>query len=289
MKKENFKLKIDDFLEDLTNILKKEINYCLESIILTGSYTIGKMSLERPNVNILIFLNDKVKSESYLKIGDIFDKTGNKYKDYFSIKIDSLPLKFGIPNIRKEPELIITVNLFLISEKNINPPFGIPKNVLEGMKNTSKVIFGHNYLSDINLTYSKKEFLQSASHSVGVLFRSFLMRDPLIYPLKKNIDLLAHESVELGKLSLYWGTEVFLEEEEIKAGKHIEMIKNSDSMIDFYNKIDKDLGKAAETILEARKHFREYKKDKKKTFLLYNAAFLAVHKIFYEIKKQMNS
>jgi len=289
MEKENFKLKIDEFLEDLTNTLKKEISYCLDSIILVGSYTIGKISLERPNVNILIFLNDKIKSEGYLKIGDIFYKTGDKYKDYFSIKIDALPFRFGIPNIRKEPQLVLTPNLLLISEKGINPPFGIPKNVLEGMASTSKAIFGHNHLSDIDLTYSKREFLQSAFYDIGVLFRNFLTRAPLSYPLENNIDLLAHESVELGKVALYWGTEVFLEEEEIKAGKHIEMIKNSDSMIDFYNKIDKDFAKSAEIILEARKHFREYKKDKEKTFLLYNAAFIAIHKVFYEIIKQMNS
>ena len=61
MEKENFKLKIDEFLEDLTNTLKEEISYCLDSIVLVGSYTIGKISLERPNVNILIFLNDKIK------------------------------------------------------------------------------------------------------------------------------------------------------------------------------------------------------------------------------------
>lgn len=289
MEKETFKLKIDELLEDLTNTLKEEVCHCLDSIILVGSYTIGKISLERPNVNILIFVNDKIKPEDYLRIGNIFYKTGDKYKDYFSIKIDSLPFRFGIPNIKKEPQLVLTPNLLLISEKNINPPFGIPKNVLEGMASTSKVIFGSDHLSKIDLTYSKQEFLQWAFYDIGVLFRNLLTRAPLSYQVESNIDLLAHESVELGKIALYWGTELFLEEKDIKDGKHIEMIKNSDSMVDFYNKIDKDIGRAAEIILEARKHFREYKKDKKKTFLLYNAAFIAIHKVFYEIIKQMNS
>lgn len=289
MEKETLKLKIDELLEDLVNTLKEEVSYCLDSIILVGSYTIGKISLERPNVNVLIFLNDKIKPEDYLRIGDIFYKTGDKYKDYFSIKIDSLPFRFGIPNIRKEPQLVLTPNLLLMSEKNIKPPFGIPKNVLEGMASTSKVMFGPDPLSKIDLTYSKQEFLQWAFHDIGILFRNLLTRAPLSYQVENNVDLLAHESVELGKIALYWGTEVFLEEKDIKAGKHIEMIKDSKSIVDFYNKIDKDIGKAAEIILEAREHFREYKKDKKKAFLLYNAAFVAIHKVFYEIIKQMNS
>ena len=158
MQKEEIRLKIDELIKDLISSLEEQLSRSLESIILVGSYTIGKISLERPNVNILIFVNEKMGAKEYLEIGDIFYRTGEKYKEYFSLKIDSLPFRFGIPNIKKEPQLVLTPNILLVAEKNINPPFGIPKNVLEGMAGTSKVVFGYNFLSDIDLPIPSKNF-----------------------------------------------------------------------------------------------------------------------------------
>lgn len=280
--------KIDQLIKELIEHLKEELLHCLESITLIGSYTIGKISLDRPNVNILIFVKENISAEDYLKIGEIFYRTSEKYKDYFGIKIDSLPFRYGIPIGKRDEQLILTPNILSIAEKNTKPPFGIPTNVLKGMNATKKVVFGSDPLAETDLNYTRKDFIQWAFHDVWVLFRNLLTRAPLSYDVEENLNLLAHESLELGKAALYFGVEVFMSEEDIRAGKNIELIKDKGKMIDFFKNIDKELGESAKIILEAREHFREYKTNKDKTFKLYNTAYIAIYKVSFKILSEMN-
>lgn len=78
MEQEVIKEKIDELVSELTEALKKELQHSIESITLTGSYTIGKISLERPNVNMLIFVKPNVSADDYLKIGEIFYEVSKK-------------------------------------------------------------------------------------------------------------------------------------------------------------------------------------------------------------------
>ena len=289
MQKEEFKSKIDELVNETIESLKKELSYCIESIVLTGSYTIGKMALERPNVNFLIFVKSNVSADDYLKIGEIFYRTAKKYKEYFGIRIDSLPFRFGIPIGKKEYQLILTPNVVSIATKDQNPPFGIPKNVLEGMMATRKVVFGGDSLAEIDTTYTKEDLLQWAFFDVGILFRNLLMRAPLSYDVEENLDLLAHESLELGKVALYWGTEIFMTEEDIKQKKYIELIKDKRAMLDFYQNLDSEFGKSAKIILEARESFNSYKTDKDKVFQLYDAAYAVLNKVFSKILMEMKT
>jgi predicted nucleotidyltransferase len=69
---------IDSMVNELVERLKTEVGYSLESIILFGSYTQGKMSLERPNVNMLIITKKNVSGDEYIKIGQVFYKIVEK-------------------------------------------------------------------------------------------------------------------------------------------------------------------------------------------------------------------
>jgi hypothetical protein len=55
------------------------------------------------------------------------------------VKIDSLPFRTGFPLGNKELQLVLTPNILSVTQKNDKPPFGLPLNVLEGMKSTRKV------------------------------------------------------------------------------------------------------------------------------------------------------
>ncbi len=287
MQKEQIKEKIDELVNELIEVLKRELHYCIESITLFGSYTIGKISLDRPNVNMLIFTKVNISADDYLKIGEIFYRTSKKYKDYFRIKIDSLPFRFGFPTGKEKMELILSPNVVSIIEKNQNPPFGIPSNVLNGMKATKKVVFGSDPLEETDLTHTRKDLIQWAFFDVGILFRNQLIRAPLTYDTEEYLDLLTHESLEIGKMALFWGISVFLNEEDLKVGKDIELINDKEKMLKFYQNLDKELGESAKIILEARKFFQDYKVDKEKTFRLYNAAYIAVQKVFFKILSEM--
>jgi len=281
------KEKIDELINELVETLKKELYHCIESITLTGSYTIGGMSLDRPNVNMLIFTKANVSADDYLKIGEIFYRTSKKYKDCFSVKIDSLPFRFGFPTDKRKMELILAPNVLSITEKDQRPPFGVPCNVLEGMKATKKVVFGSDPLEEADLTYTKRDVVRWAFFDIVVLFRNQLIRAPLTYDVKSHLDLLAHESLEMGKIALYWGVEIFMDEGDLKKGRHIELIKDKEKMIEFYQNIDRELGESARIILEARKLFQEHRTDKDKVTRLYNAAYTAVQKVSFKILNEM--
>ena len=287
MQKELIKEKIDELVNQLVENLKQGLSHCIESITLFGSYTTGKMSLDRPNVNMLIFTKANVSANDYLKIGEIFYRTSKKYKDYFSVKIDSLPFRFGFPTRKGKMELILSPNVVSITKKNQKPPFGIPCNVLKGMKATRKVEFGSDPLKEIDLSYTKKDLIQWAFFDVGILFRNQLIRAPLTYDVQEHLDLLAHESLEIGKMTLYWGISVFLSEKDLERGRDIELINDKEKMLEFYQNLDKEFGESAKVILEARKFFQDHRIDKDKIFKLYNAAYLAVQKVFFRILSEM--
>lgn len=283
MKAKELKEKIDQLLTSLVYDISKELSGTVESINLIGSYSLEKISNERPNVNLLIFTKANTPPDTYLKIGEIFYKNSLKYKRFFAVKIDSLPFRYGIPTTKNKTQLTLSPNILNMAEKNQRPFFGIPHNVLSGMKASRKVLFGSDPLASIDPTYSRKELFGWAMFDVGILFRNFLIRTPLSYNCKENLDSLAHDTLSLGKSALYWGVEIFMDEEEMKKGKHLELINNKKSMIDFFAKIDKKLGDAATIILEAREKFSDYVKEESKVKALYNASFEIINAVFLKV------
>lgn len=278
---------IDNLIKDIIKNLSGELGHCLESVTLIGSYTIGKISLERPNVNFLIFTKPNVSANEYLKIGEIFYSVSKKYLNYFSVKIDSPPFRTGFPIGNKELQLVLSPNVLNMIQKNDDPPFGVPLNVLEGMKSTRKIVFGSDPLKDINVKHAKQDVIKWAFFDIGILYRNQLIRAPLIYDITEHLNLLADESLEIGKVALMWGTEIFLSEDDWKKGKHMELIKNKEGMVKFYNSINEKLGKDATVVLDARLNFHQYKANKVKAYKLYNSAYNLITAVFFKILKEM--
>ncbi len=283
MKEELIKQEIDLLINDLIENLKQELSQCLENITLTGTYTIEDISFNRPNINIIIFLKKSTNAKDYLKLGEVFYKTAKQHLNLFRIRIDMLPFRFASPIGDKELEVIITPLILNMAQKNQKPAFGIPLNVLEGMNSMGKVVFGTNVLSSINFDYSREDFIRWAFFDLGVLYKNQLIRVPLTYDINENLDLLVTEALEIGKVALYWGTEIFLNDKH----KSFDLIKNKDKMIDFYQNISQKLGNASKIILEARNHFQEYKVNKDKAFRLYEAAYTAITEVFFKVLSEM--
>lgn len=278
---------IDNLVREIVKNLSEELSHCLESVTLIGSYTLGKISLERPNVNFLIFTKPNVSANEYLKIGEIFYTVSKKCLNYFSVKIDSPPYRTGFPIGNKELQLVLSPNVLNIVQKNDNPPFGVPLNVLEGMKSTRKIVFGSDPLKDINVKHTKKDVIKWAFFDIGILYRNQLIRAPLTYDVTEHLNILADESLEIGKVALMWGTEIFLSGDDWKKGKHLELIKDKEKMFKFYNGIDKKLGKDARVVLDARLNFHQYKTNKVKAYKLYNSAYNLITAVFFKILEEM--
>lgn len=288
-KQEGIKKAIDALVAEVIEELREQLGSCLESITVVGSYGVGRISLERPNVNLFVFVNRSVSSKDIRKFGEIFQDVSKRHCKYFSIKIDAFPFRSGIPIGKGDLQLVLSPRILFMSEKDHKPPFGIPSNVLEGMKSTRKIVFGTDPLEKVNLGYSKRDLLQWALFNIGILFKNMLVLTPLIFDANKHSDLLVVESIGFGKNSLTWGIEIFLDEEELKKGKHIELISDKEKMVSFYQNVDKELGEAARIILEARTSFLEYKKDKAKATKLFDAAYVAVNKVYLKVLNEMKN
>lgn len=278
---------IDSLVKEIIKNLSKKLGHCLESVTLIGSYTIGKISLERPNVNFLIFTKSNISANEYLKIGEIFYNASKKYLNFFSVKVDSPPFRTGFPIGNKGLQLVLSPNVLNIIQKNDNPPFGVPLNVLEGMKSTRKIVFGSDPLEEINIKYTKKDVIRWAFFDIGIIYRNQLIRAPLSYDITEHLNLLADESLEIGKVALMWGTEIFLSEDDWKRGRHIELIKNKEKMVKFYNSIDEKLGEDAMIIVDARLNFHQYKSNEVKAYKLYNSAYNLITAVFFKILEEM--
>lgn len=104
MNQNELKIKIDEAVNDLISQLKEQISDKIECLALTGSYAINKISLDKPDVNIFLCLNEKASADTYIEIGEILTDLVNKYSDYFSIKPEFRPFKFPSPFVEKEPK-----------------------------------------------------------------------------------------------------------------------------------------------------------------------------------------
>ena len=243
--------------------------------------------MARPNINIFIFLKTNARSDNILEIGRIFYKIAEKYKKHFSVKIDAFPYRLGQRIGHKTLELVLSPHIVFMSEKDANPPFGIPSNVLDAMRSTRKVVFGSDPLRRMNLNYTKQDILQWAFFDICYLFKKMIVHTPLSYNITKNNDLLTEEILSFGKNALIWGVQLFLSEKDLNLKKHYGIIQDKSKLVDFFIKKDSELGKCAKVIIDARSNFLEYKKSKRKTFALYDSTYRAVCKVSNIILSQL--
>lgn len=284
MDKTQVKKKIDEMVKDIVEGLKRKLGIHIESITLCGSYATGKISFERPNVNILVFVKPDPTAEFYLRIGRILYCIGKKYAKFFRFRVDPFPFRFAKPVGDKELEVSVNLNLYemtdkdlemwITPEKKIKTPFGAPGPVIQNLKATRKVVFGTDVLGKIELLLAHEDILLNVLKEFPGVYRLQLTRAPMTYDIDKDYELLATEALEIGKSCLASAVGVLLDEESIRQGKQLEILVDKKKMLEFFKKSgSQDLAKWAEIILTARDNFLKIKKDKKKVFELYNAAY----------------
>lgn len=284
--KQEFK-QLDRFLEEIVKAivegLKTEIGNHVESITLVGSYAIGKISYQRPNINILLFLKPNHPAKTHLAIGRIIRRVGKKFSEKFLFRIDPFPFRFVFPIGEGEPEVTVNLNPFYMEEQNlvtfvgpnktIKTPFGVAEVIMQGMKDTRKVLYGNDVLGGMDFSISHDAVIYSVPREV-FLYDLILTRAPMTYDIDKDYDLLATEALEVGKTTLVLLTEVLLDNASLKKGRHLELNADKHKLLEFLKKSKiKGLAEWAETVISARDNFLEVKKDKAKVLALYEAAF----------------
>ena len=290
MDNKTIKQKIDEMVEEMIEELKSKLSTNIDSITLTGSYAIGKMSLERPNINILVFVKPRSPASLYLTTGNILYGVGKKYLKYFRFRVDPFPFRFAYPIGDKELEVSVNLNLFemtnkdlvawLSTDKKINIPFGAPETVMQGFKSMRKVVFGKDVLGEMEFQVTQEDILLNVIREFPT-YKLQLTRAPMTYDIDENYEYLATEALEIGKACIGSLAGVMLDEDAIKKGKHLELIADKRKLLDFLKQSgEQDLVRWAQTIVNARENFLTVKKDKAKVFELYEAAYNVLDKVF---------
>ena len=264
---------LDSIVDEVISGLKKAIADDLESIVLTGSYAIGKISKQRPDVNIVVFLKGYPKPINFLSMGEMFYKVASEFNDKFSVRIDLSPFRFAYPIGKKDLEVSIHLLILAMGQKDSKPPFNIPDRILHGMSKMQRVVYGPDVFGTMQFNLSP-EALRAGIQWDLVQFKLQIERAPFTYDITKDYGLLATESLELGKIAIYAVMELLMEDSEIQAGKHVQLISNKEELHAYLvEKAEAQIARNAETILTARASFSEWKNDRKKAENLYKAAF----------------
>lgn len=290
MNEAQLKQKIDEMVNEIVDNVKSKLGIYIESITLSGSYAIGRMSLERPNVNILVFVKPNPRADLYLETGRILYSIGEKYLEFFRFRVDPFPFRFARPIGEKDVEVSVNLNLYEMADKDlvmwitpdkkIRAPFGAPEPVIQSFKAMRKVVFGTDVLGGMEFHVAHEDILLNVLREFPT-YRLQLTRAPMTYDIDEDYELLATEALQIGKSCLGSAAGVLLDEESIKQGKHLELLVNKKKLLEFLKRSGSpDLAKWAEAIISARDNFLEVKKDKRKVLELYNAAYNVLNMIF---------
>jgi len=273
MSEDKLRNKLDQMTGDLFQDIQDQIGDHLESITLTGSYAIGKISISRPDINFFIVLKPRVPADVYLRMGEIFTKIIHKYSADFSIRPEFRPFKYPNPIYEKGLEVFLNPVIASIEEKDGDFPFGVSKNFLAGVKSMRKVIFGKDVLADMDFKIDKQYIIQASFRDVS-LFKIQLTRAPMSYDLNSKIGLLLNESLINGKMAMGYGVELASTPEELENRSYLQYFSEREKMVGFYReRFGESVAENAQVLQDARNNYHEWKEDKEKTYAVFSAAY----------------
>lgn len=289
------KQKIDQFIQELLEQIQKELGDWLVGITLTGSYAVGAISLESPNVNILLFAKPEHPADFYLELGKLLYRQGYSYLNYFNFQPVLFPFRFARPVGDKETTLGVHIDPFNLAEqdleiwfgpkKKMKTPFGLPEVVLSGFQSMKKQVWGKDVLSEMKFDLKSEDMVLGIIKDFP-LYRLQLTRAPMTYDFNKHPEFLAQEAVEIGKECVYHGIQLFMTDEEIKQRKYVELFKDKGKLLEFVGEKYPAIENEARLVLNARKRFLTVKKDKRKAMAVYCTAFRLLNVVFFEALKR---
>jgi predicted nucleotidyltransferase len=267
---------IDKLVSFLNLRIKRKLGNRLESVYVVGSYTQGKISLSRPDINWLLVHKDSIQDDSRWKLGEILTEAIDKFIDDFVIRPEFRPFKFSYPAKRGQE---LFVNVSIVTNASSPDDFKkrnsfIPEYVFEGFKATRSLIFGKDILKGINFQVSKRSIHADAINKIAS-HKIQLDRIPLTYHLKRDIDLVFNESLSHGKNLLFFGVELLMSDKELKQRKFLDICGNHDKLLKFYKTRFPEVLDYVQEILEAKKNFENWKSkpDKVKSLYFASSAF----------------
>lgn len=275
---------------ELTDYLNTEIQARLgdriETVMYLGSYALGRVSLARPDINYVLIWKERATADDYLTLGEILSKAIHKFLDYFVVRPEFRPFKFGYPAERGKQDVFVNISCLNMADQANN--FFLPEYVLDGFKHSRKMVFGSDIFAEMEFQVTKQSILNSAMQKLAS-HKIQLDRVPLVYDIETDIDLIFNESLDHGKNLAYFGVEVVMSDEQIRAKEYLPIIGDKRELLEFYRQhFPKPTISALETLLDSRDNFTRWKTDRKRTFDVYKAAFLLHGVLVGMVMKQLS-
>ena len=186
--KEELKGEIDEMVEDMIGDLKRRLGDRLESVTLVGSYVTGRISMDRPDVNMVVFFKEFAMPKDLIELGKILYRTVDKFKEYFVVRLEFRPYRFVYPIHRGEQEVFINPLILNMGEKDLEFPFNLPHWVLGGMREVRKVVHGSDVLKDLDLDLNTERVIKGGFREIPFI-KLHLDRAPLGYDISKDTAL----------------------------------------------------------------------------------------------------
>ncbi|MFH0987147.1 MAG: hypothetical protein V1911_03835, partial [Candidatus Micrarchaeota archaeon] len=254
----------------------------LESFYIFGSYAFGKVSLDRPDINLLFIFKEKAGPKDFLKIGELCRETADKFQDKCSVRFEFRPFRYLYPKVKREYDIFI--NPAITDMASIQATGVVfQKWFTEGLKNANKLVHGSDVLKTIKVGDVTTEDLMKFGMMDLLFFQLPLERAPAQYG-KSESEFLLNESLCNAKNIAYLGIEMAMTDGELKQKKYVEYIQDKQKMIDFYKeRYGAELSKKVAKVLDARDNYIKYKNSRAKAEEIFGIALELADAVKYKL------
>ena len=255
------KKQVDNIISSFQQIVLDKLSKRLKSLYIVGSYTFGKISNDRPDINFLLIFDKFTSPQDYLTIGEICRTIEEEFSKDTTVKIEFRPFRYIKP--RYQNELEVSINPIIISTGEIQGMGGVIFNkwFTEGLKNANKLLSGEDFLKALEISSITTQDLQKGAIFDLSFFSIPLSRAPAQYN-KKESNLLLNESLTNAKNIAFFGIEAAMKQEELDKKAYLQYMKNKETITSFYKeRYGDDVSRMVKRIFEVRTNYLKYKND----------------------------
>jgi len=275
---------VDQVFGYFVDRFKKEFAGQLSALYVVGSFDVGKMNLERPDINFLVVL-DGIDPEDHILLGRVFKEAIEKYKGYVGIRPYFPPFRFIYPENRENYDIFISTVVLDSQREDLSLPLGITRWVLDGYVNSRKLLAGSDVFGQITLPPITRQDILERSLIDLEFYRLPLEKAPVQYQADE-LDLLLGESIILGKAVVYLGVEVAMTNQELQKKAYMKFFDDPGLFPQFYKKeYGTDVMNHVRLIMDARQKFLAYKSDRAKILAVYQSAIKLIDAVEQKIVK----
>lgn len=274
---------VDQVFQYLTQKIKQKFSGQLEAFYVVGSFVLGKMSLDRPDLNFVIVL-DGIDPEDHIILGRAFQDAVAKFSGTVGIRPYFSPVRFIYPPKKENHEIFVSAVMLDSKKQDLSLPFGITRWVLEGYIQSRRLLDGQDVLGRAQLPPVNRINLLERSLIDLEFYRLPLEKAPVQYRTDE-LDLLLGESMILGKSIVFMGVEVAMTEAELQQRAYLKFFQDVTLFDKFYReRYGSEAAGHVRVVMAARADFPRYRKNDEKIMAVYESVMRLINIVEQKIR-----